>query len=243
MRDIIYHMRWVPSAVVFSPTEVANGDWGGHFPSSFIYPGYEPEACRRLIVHQRKEARRAKKDPSYKIKPTMVVLEDCMFDKRKFVTDPSARGLMMNGRQWGILLLMSVQYVMDITRDMRTQFDYIFIFKDNDIGNRERLWKNWGGVVPTLEAFSSIMQQCTRDHGCLVIDQTSLSDRIEDCLFWYRAEERDRTFKVGNRTYWLYHFANTRHQGGDVDSDDEDELIFHKRGQKPGQRVRVRRLE
>ncbi len=235
-KDIMWHLRWIPDGVVYSPTEESNGDWEHHFPSSFIYSEYDPDSAKRIVARQRRRAKKHKYDRNYQITPTVIVCEDCMFDKKRFVNDKTARGVLMNGRQWWILLLISVQYMMDLTRDMRTQFDYIFLFKDNDIGNRERLWKSWGGVVPTFDAFSEIFSQCTKEYGCLVIDNTSLSEKIEDSIFWYKAQERDPNYKVGNRAFWLYHFANIRDE---EDMEDEFEPLEKKQIKS---KYRVQRL-
>ncbi len=223
-RDIVWNFRYIPTGVVYSPTEDANGDWEGTFPDTFIYDGYNPDASKRILRRQRMQARKHRLDPEHVIQPTLMVCEDCMYDRKVFNSDISARGIIMNGRHLNIILLISIQYLMDISRCMRTQADYIFIFKDNDIGNRERIWKNWGGVVPTFEAFSAILSQATNDNCCLVIDNTSLSDKIEDCLFWYKAVNRKKgSFKFGSRAYWLYHYANTRPREEYEDDGDDDD--------------------
>ena len=225
MRDVVYHFRGHPDGMVFCPTDEANHDWEGHFPSSFIFPDYDTAATERLVRRRRKAARlhhrNPNENPDPRDHPTLVVADDCMFDQKKFVNDPNVMRILKCGRHWGITMLISTQYVMDFPRGLRTQFDYVFLFKENDMGNRERIWKAWCGVVPTFEAFNAIFSEVTRDDGCLVVDNRSLSDRIEDCLFWFKAKDRTSypRFRVGCDAFWVYHFANVR---DDFDDDDDD---------------------
>ena len=240
LRDIVYNFRWMRDGIVFCPTDEGNRDWDGHFPSAFIYPDYDPIAAKRLLERQRKRARLHRKNPDAypdpRDDPTMIICDDCMFDRKKFITDPSVMGILKCGRHWGIAMFITTQYVMDIPRDLRTQFDYIFLFKDNDMGNRERIWKAWCGVVPTFEAFNAIFSQLTRDNGCLVVDNSSLSDRIEDCLFWYKAKDRTEhpRFKVGCKAFWLYHYANVQ---DDFDDDGDGTVAA-----PPKRRYRVKKM-
>lgn len=48
------------------------------------------------------------------------------------------------------------------------------------------------------------MDSCTENYECLVLDNTSKSNRIEDCVFWYKAKIR-KNFKVGAPQYWQTH--------------------------------------
>jgi len=83
---------------------------------------------------------------------------------------------------------------------MRGNIDYVFVLKDNIIANRERLHRNFFGMIPNFEMFQQIMNQCTENYECLVLDNTSVSNEIEDCVFWYKAKPRDN-FLVGDARY------------------------------------------
>lgn len=60
--------------------------------------------------------------------------------------------------------------------------------------------------------FNKVMDSCTENYECLVLDNTSKSNRIEDCVFWYKATLR-KNFKVGAPQYWQTHkkMFNPRH--------------------------------
>jgi hypothetical protein len=52
--------------------------------------------------------------------------------------------------------------------------------------------------------FNQAMNSCTENYECLVLDNTSKSNRIEDCVFWYKATLR-KNFRIGSAEMWNYH--------------------------------------
>jgi hypothetical protein len=238
--DVVGELKWIPDGVVFSGTEDCNSTWGQHFPESFIYDGYRPDIMAKVIKRQRVQAAKRKLDPRVKINPTIVLCEDIMYDKSAFIKDKNARGVMMNGRHWGILLLITVQYMMDLSRDLRNCIDFLFVLAHNSVGDRERLWKNWFGVVPTFDAFNSIMLNLTKGQGsCLVLDNTCNSDKIEDCIYWYKAKLRG-PYKVGSKGYWMYHYINKKDDYDMAMAEHlaDDDEIGVKRAKRPTYRIR-----
>jgi len=95
---------------------------------------------------------------------------------------------------------------------IRTNVDYVFALRDNVRQNRENLYKAFFGVFPNYDTFSQVMDSCTENYECLVLDNTSKSNKITDCVFWYKAPIR-RNFRVGSPSFWNYHqrFYNPKH--------------------------------
>jgi len=48
------------------------------------------------------------------------------------------------------------------------------------------------------------MDACTENYECLVLDNTVKSNKIQDCVFWYKATIR-KGFKVGSPQLWAMH--------------------------------------
>jgi len=93
---------------------------------------------------------------------------------------------------------------MDMTPMIRTNVDYVFALRDNVRQNRENLYKAFFGVFPTFDSFCQVMDATTENYECLVLDNTSKSNKITDCVFWYKAPIR-RNFRVGGAAFWQYH--------------------------------------
>ena len=61
--------------------------------------------------------------------------------------------------------------------------------------------------------FNKVMDACTENYECIVLDNTSKSNKIEDCVFWYKAKLR-KNFKVGAPEYWNTHKKMFNPKGG-----------------------------
>ena len=109
---------------------------------------------------------------------------------------------------------------MDLSPDLRANVDYVFILRENVIQNREKLYKSFFGIFPTFDMFNQVMTACTENYECLVLDNTSKSNKIQDCVFWYKASIRTN-FKIGSPAMWNFHkkHYNPRHSTEGVSSD------------------------
>jgi len=98
--------------------------------------------------------------------------------------------------------MAAVQYLMDLGPALRTQVDYCFALRENVISNRERLHKYFFGVFPRFEEFSRVLDACTANYECLVIDNTVQSNNITDCVFWYKASPDLPPFRLCAPVFW-----------------------------------------
>jgi hypothetical protein len=83
------------------------------------------------------------------------------------------------------------------------------------------IFDNYCSVFPSFEFFCQIMDQCTQNYECLVIDNTSQSSKIEDCVFWYKAEIHP-DFRIGAAEFWAHsaqHYKDSNGEGGMNDYD------------------------
>lgn len=208
-KDILYHKKHIPVGMVMSGTEEGNGWYSSWVPDCFIYNEFDKEAIEKLIRRQR---RLCKKGAPQKV---FLVLDDCMFDK-KIMREKCMRQIFMNGRHWGIFLVVTSQYVADAGPEIRSNCDYVFVLRENIQQNRERLWRMFFGIFPTLESFTEALTACTENYQCLVLDNTSKSNKIEDCVFWYKAKPRS-DFRMGSPLLWHFH---SRYYNPNYDNDE-----------------------
>ena len=52
--------------------------------------------------------------------------------------------------------------------------------------------------------FNQVMNACTENYECIVLDNTIKSNNIEDVVFWYKAKLRG-DFRVGHPQFWQTH--------------------------------------
>jgi hypothetical protein len=187
-----------PAGMVMSGTEDSNGHYGRIFPSSFVYNKLEKGKIEDYIKRQ-------KLAKDYLPNPWSILLLDDCTDDPKLFNDPLFQGIFKNGRHWKMLFILSLQYSMDIKPTIRTNIDGTFILRESGIRTRRTLWENYAGIFPDFDQFCQVMDQLTTDYTALYIHNATQSNKIEDCVFWYRAKPVPPEFKIGSADYWDFH--------------------------------------
>jgi hypothetical protein len=218
VRDLLYYHQDIPIGTVISGTEEGNGFYTKMVPKLFIHNEYNTAIIENVLKRQRTVLKQVKKEmETFKrssIDPrAFVILDDCLYDAA-WTRDKLMRLLFMNGRHWKIMLVITMQYPLGIPPTLRTNIDFVFILRENYIANRKRIYENYAGMFPTFESFCQVMDQCTENYECLVINNNSKSNKLQDQVFWYKAESHN-DFKLGSKEFWELSKG--------VNSDDEDE--------------------
>lgn len=201
-RDILSYKQHIPHGIVISPTEHAQGFFKSFVPDLYIYHEFDSRIIDNLFKVQERqiELNGGKND---NIKPAFLVLDDCMFDK-SFLKTKVMRELLMNGRHYKVFILITAQYCGDIDTATRGNIDYCFVMREPIIANRKRLYENFFGMLPRLKDFGHLMDCTTENYECLVVDNTTASNKLSDALAYYKAQ-KDHSFKMGSVAYWRAH--------------------------------------
>jgi hypothetical protein len=132
-------------------------------PSSCIFKEYDPRVVEAVVKN---------KDHINGI--NTVVLDDCLVLSDKFV-----QSMFYNERQYRVALIVT-QSRPTLPPSLRANVDYVFILGDESLTNRQRIYSLYAErIIPTFDVFCKVMDEYTRDHGCLVIDCASNN------VFWY----------------------------------------------------------
>ena len=222
-KNILYKNRSLPVGTVISGTEGAN-----HFYSSIVPPIFIHEEYTALIISnilKRQKMMMKKINTNQNIDPrAFLILDDCLYDN-SWQKDKNIRSCFMNGRHYKLLFILTMQFALGIPPNLRTNIDYVFILRENIYSNRKRLYDHYAGMFPTFEMFCETMDQCTENFECLVIDNTSKSNKIEDQVYWYKADKVPN-FKIGANEFWEY---NTNNYKEDESDDEIDMNNFRKK--------------
>jgi hypothetical protein len=237
VRDLLFYHQDIPIGTVISGTEAGNGFYSHHVPKLFIHDEYNVVIIENILKRQKTVLKKIKKDlEDYKksnIDPrAFVILDDCLFDD-KWTRDKMMRLLFMNGRHWKIMLVITMQYPLGIPPTLRTNIDYVFILREPYIANRKRIYENYAGMFPTFESFCQVMDQCTENYECLVINNNVKSNKLHEQIYWYKAQPH-KEFRLGTKEFWEL--------SKDIQSDDEDEIYDpNKSIKKSNQKINVRK--
>ncbi len=205
----------IPGGIVISRTEKMSPFFKKFFPDIFIYNTYE--SCildtlleRQAIMKQKKERylRKRRKVDSR----AWLIMDDCLSVKGTWAKDEGIMEVMLNGRHYDLFFILTMQYPLGIGPDLRSNFDFIFIFGENYVNIRKKIFDHYAGMFPTFEAFQYVFAKCTKGHSCMVINNRLKSDHIPDLVYWWQAtdpkkqpiySEKDRY--IGHRSFRKYH--------------------------------------
>ena len=113
VRDLLYYHQDIPIGTVISGTEAGNGFYSEHVPKLFIHEEYNSVLIENILRRQKTALKQMNKEiATYKrtkIDPrAFVILDDCLYDQ-SWTRDKMMRLLLMNGRHWKIMLIITMQ--------------------------------------------------------------------------------------------------------------------------------------
>jgi len=197
--SLLYEKKNIfPIGMVMSGTEDSNGHYRKIFPSTFVYNKLREDKITDFVKRQ-KIAKNHLQNPW-----AVLLLDDCTDDPKIF-SKPLFHSLYKNGRHWKMWYILSLQYCMDIKPVIRTNIDGTFILREPSLKNRRSLWENYAGIIPDFSSFCDIMDQLTDDYTALYVNNATQSNKLEDCIFWYKAKVPPKGWKFGSKDFWAFH--------------------------------------
>ena len=207
---------------VISGTEESNGFFKKIVPPMFIHGEYNPVILDNYVKRQKLVMQKIQQDKERGIANNLdprafLILDDCLYDN-SWIRDKNVRYLFMNGRHVHTMFIITMQYALGIPPNLRTNIDYVFILRENITNNRRKLYEQYAGMFPDYDSFCQVMNQCTENYECLVIDNNAKSNKLEDQVFWYKAQPRP-DFRLCAPELWA-HSANNMKDGDDAEDFD-----------------------
>jgi hypothetical protein len=221
VKDLLWHHQSLPIGAVISGTEGANQFYSKVVPPMFVHEEYSPLIIANTLRRQKLVAKKIANDLNTRgttaVDPrNFLILDDCLYDTR-WIRDPNVRYLFMNGRHVHTMFVITMQYAIGIPPNLRTNIDYVFILRETIISNRRKLYEQYAGMFPDFDSFQQVMNQCTENFHCLVIDNNAKSNKLEDQVFWYKAAPRP-DFRLCAPEYW----AQSANYSRDETQEEED---------------------
>jgi hypothetical protein len=211
VRAILQHFRDIPVGTIISPTDRMNCFYGNFFPNTYIHYTFKTEIIEKLLYRQTKII---DKNDEYRKKGKRVdtrsfmVMDDCLASKKGWMTDPMISELLFNGRHYHIMYILTMQFPLGITPDLRNNFDYIFLLADDTTSNMKRLYDHYAGVFPDFNSFKQVFGQITQNFGSLVISNRGARSSFLDKVFYYKAPDTGDDIKMGCRQLRKFHEKN-----------------------------------
>lgn len=202
IEDIMWHRQDIPLGMVISGTEIANGFYSRFVPGKLIHDKYTPDLIKNFVTRQIKAKDHERRTGATADNRAFLIMDDCVFDD-SWTRDDMIRFLYMNGRHVDCdPFIVSMQYPLGIPPALRTNVDLTFILREPIRKNRIKIWENYAGMFPTFQLFEQVMDLTTENFECLVINNRTTSNRLQDQIFFYKAEMH-APFQCCSRQLWV----------------------------------------
>ena len=211
-KAIIHKYVDIPVGLIISPTDKDNPFFVDFFPDSFIFYKYESKILRKLLIRQKmilKKAREKRILGKFIDPRAIVVMDDCLASKGAWAKDPLVSELLFNGRHRQITYILTMQYPLGITPELRSNFDYVFLLAEDITSNLKRIYEHYAGMFPDFNSFRQVFRQLTEDYGAMVINNRGSRTNLFDKIAFYKAPDLTKTnYMFGCTQLKTYHDKN-----------------------------------
>ncbi|AYV80832.1 MAG: packaging ATPase [Harvfovirus sp.] len=213
-RAILNHFRDIPVGLIIAPTDRMNCFYGNFFPESYIHYNYKSEIIQKLLHRQEIiiDKKRKKASQGHKLDArAFIVMDDCLSKKGTWMRDQPILELLYNGRHYEIMYILTMQYPLGITPELRGNFDYIFLLAEDFVSNLKRIYDHYAGMFPNFDSFRQSFAQLTEDYGCMVIANRGARKSFLEKVYWYRAPAIEEK-TIGCKQFHKFHLLNFDHE-------------------------------
>lgn len=199
--NLCYYLKHrYPVARVFCGTETGYERMCKIFPPLYVSNYYDPEEEKKHIHRQRWCAINNGKE--YAGNPAINILDDVTNDPRVLKGKEVSALFKLGSQHYNQACLVGMQYSKDPGSDIRNAVSYVCIGRQPDIDERDKLYKQYAGIVGDKDTFNDLMDQLTGAFTFLIIKKRSQSNELEDCVFYYTTEDMtQKKWKFGCKEY------------------------------------------
>ena len=190
-----------PVIQVFNGTEDSNGSYSARCPPICVYDKLDLNAMISFKNRQTIAGKHIPENPW-----AIQIIDDCT-DDPKHLRHPIFQAYYKNGRHWHMIHILSLQYSLDIMPNIRSNIDYCFIMKETVKKNRKKLYENYcPDCVESQDDFNILLDELTENYSALVINNRATSHKIEDMIFYFKADPNaiSPAWKFGHQTAWEF---------------------------------------
>lgn len=190
----MYKSKMIDECVIISPTDRMSAQYNQIADN--IYYSYDDKIVEELLEIQRHRINESEKTGK-KPKNVVIVLDDCLSHKGNWARSQAMQELFFNSRCYRITLLLTMQFPLGLSPELRSNIDYIFLSSDDFISNIKRIYDHYAGMFPTFDSFRQVFSQITNDFGFMTIINTGIhSSTLLDKVKWYKSTNLQDITKI-----------------------------------------------
>lgn len=168
-------------------------------PKSCIYSDFDDTVVSRLITYQKRY-----KQNTGRQKNVLLVLDDLAYSKA--LKSPVLKRLFLNGRHSNICVILTLQYSLQLSIELRNNIDIAFCGRDSIRASQKRLHEYYFGAFESMPQFTKVLSAVTEKYGFLVAknNDSSCSNALTDQIFWSRADlsKLPARWRMGKASVW-----------------------------------------
>jgi hypothetical protein len=244
--DLLFHLRNdIKAMSVHSGTEKSDPMFGKNkhcrvdkIPKCFTFPRLNTDALE--MAKLRLEEVKSSPSPNMKNKMVLAWWDDVLTDVKRLKQE-IVRDWIFGARHYGGGLIWLVQYKNLIPKELRKQPHFYAFQKPRSNQDTDETWKNMvSGYCPDLELWRRIVNFYTENYGTIVVDFFSKGTRLEDHIFWYKAQtpEEIGTFQI-DRGGEMWKYAWFHQKDESISQMNWKQAPFNPRALERGQQVVV----
>lgn len=210
VRSILNHFNKIPGGMIIAPTDKMNSFYGKFFPDVYIHYEYKSEIIEKMLYRQEKIIQKAveKAKMGKKCDPkAFLIMDDCLSSKGSWLKDEPIMKMFFDGRHYKVMYILTMQFPLGITPELRCNFDYIFLLAEDFQSNQKRLYDHYAGMFPTFYSFRQVFIDLTDDYGSMVIINRGSRKNFLDKVFWYKADN-NKINQIGCDQFNEFHKNN-----------------------------------
>jgi len=200
LKELIYNFKDV-RIIIVSLSEKKNKFFSKFCPSAFIYEEYDPDIFTKVLAMQDSFIQKYGKDD--KKSQLLLILDDCLCEK-KIWKNKQFLEVITNGRHSAITMIFTLQYPIAIENSVRGNLDYIFIFSQECVNDKKRIFDNFVSCFDNIKQFNATLDICTEDYSSLVINRRCNSNLITKKILWFKASLTLPVFVAGSKDQWKH---------------------------------------
>lgn len=210
-KHILAHYSNIPGGAIIAPSEEAKPYYAKFFPELYIHYKFTHEKLKRfwnrqIFVREKQQ----KKEESGKTFDTQafLLMDDCLASKGSWLKDDFILKVFFNGRHYDLMYILTMQFPLGITPELRTNFDFVFLLADDYFSNQKRLFDHYAGMFPNFQAFRDVFTELTKDYGCMVISNRGNRKDIFDKVYFFKADYTIKIKRMGSDQFNYIHEHN-----------------------------------
>lgn len=182
--DILNSLGIHNNTTIISPTDKMNNEYLEKFPNATIHYDMTEDNLRRVLLTQDILTYQHKKNKD--INPSgMLLMDNCLGPKKSWEKIHAIPEILMNARHYSLSYILTMQSPMGLPPDLRLNFDYIFLLKENSEIARKKIWMNYASMFENFETFEKVFSNATENFSSMVIDNRNQSNKLSDQVYWY----------------------------------------------------------